>query len=186
MNYICDATVGPWYHEIFKCYRYVIATGAMYIKYELVFLPFNIVSYALSGAVSGCNYAGLAARLIARVRIIYREPTINPSVEFGNYFDRITIRRNLGMVLLLIDPSVSPAGVGSMAIGYHPLDGHRFSHIATLRATFSNLPFENGTSLIIDIKFHFKRFSPPSTFLLLKEVTINLNLLYDLYYKSCL
>ena len=95
-------------------------------------------------AVNGRNYAGLAVRLIALVRIIYRGPTINPSVEFGNYFDRITIWRNLDTVLLLIDPSVSHADLGSTEIGYHPLDGHRFSRVAALRVTFSNLFLVKG------------------------------------------
>lgn len=135
----------------------------MYIKYEPVFLPFNIVSCTLSDAVSGRNYADLA-RLIARVRIIYREPTINPSVEFGNYFDRITIRRNLGMVLLLIDPSVSHAG---WEIWRPSPKSWIFSCYCSTSHIFKL--FENETSLIMDIKFHFEKFSPPSPFLLYKD-----------------
>lgn len=88
----------------------------MYIKYEPIFPPFNSAWRGGLSAEAGTGRRviklSLAVRLIVRVRIIYRglvTRPINPSVEYDNYFDRITIPRNLGTVLLLIGPFHVPA-----------------------------------------------------------------------------
>lgn len=105
----------------------------MYIKYEPIFPPLNSAWRGGLSAEAGTGRRviklSLAVRLIVRVRIIYRglvTRPINPSVEYDNYFDRITIPRNLGTVLLLIGPFHVPAGSTRTSFGYHPLDGHRF------------------------------------------------------------